>query len=231
MRTFIAAVLCATLAACGGGGSSGGSSPAAAPVSQAPKCTPLAVVKIQLFGDSTQWGKDGETQMQSVNNPTAVLQRLMDARFGPGAVTVEDRAVSGTTSGELLNGTDGLNKPWPGSVNADITVVNHGINDLFQKVPLETYKSNLRQINVTVYETQSPLADPRSPLGYPDAMRAVAAERGAPVADVDAYVRALPNWQAYLADGIHPNATLYGLIVTNALFPTLDPLVAKLKCQ
>jgi len=229
-KNLCAAALCLMLAACGGGGSSG--APVSAPVSQAPKCTPLAVVKIQLFGDSTQAGYDSETHTDSVNAPPIVLQRLMDARFGAGKVAVESRAVWGTTTVDLVNGTDGLNKPWPGSVNADITVVNMGINDMRLGVTLADYTANLRKIGVTVYETPNPVHDVdwMRP-GFPEAMRAVAAEKGAPVADVYNYVSNLPNWQTYVADGVHPNAPLYALIVTNVLQPKLEPMVAKLLCQ
>jgi lysophospholipase L1-like esterase len=67
--------------------------------------------------------------------------------------------------------------------------------------------------------------------GYPEAMKAVAAEKSAKVADVNSYVLNLPNWQTYVADGVHPNAPLYALIVTNVLQPKLEPMVSKLLCQ
>jgi lysophospholipase L1-like esterase len=191
-------------------------------------------VKIQINGDSVDWGRDGETGLQSVNAPVFALQRQMDARFGTGVVHVENRAVPGSRADQLIEGTDGLNLPWPGSVDAHITVANFGINDMFV-ADVPTYKANLRKLRgVTVFVTQNPISLPvwgETGQTYAQAMRDVAAELGTPVADVNAYVRSLPNWEAYEADNIHPNGTLYGLIVTNVLLPKLEPLVAKLRCE
>jgi len=220
-KNLCAAALCLMLAACGGGG---GDSPSAAPtpvVAQAPKCTPLAVVKIELTGDSTEYGIDGETfpYTQSPNNPTAVLQRLMDARFGAGAVLVEDHAVPGTRADQWVS--------FPG----DITVANYGINDMFVAT-IDEYKANLRKLDLKFYETPNPISYPGwNRPEYAQAMRDVAQEKGVPVIDTDAYVRGLPNWDSYLGDQIHPNGTLYGMIVQNVMFPKMEPMVAKLKCQ
>jgi len=232
----IGLALCVALAGCGGGGRG----PAPSPVSQsapiqsapdAPKCVPVAVVKIQLFGDSTQWGFDGETQAQAFHNPTDSLQNLMNARFGVGAVKVEDRAVGGTTSKQLFYGTDGLNKPWPQSVDADITVMNFGVNDSAWSVPFNDYVSYLSQMSPTVFETPN-LTTNGSPIDqYAQGMRDVAASLHKPVADVTAYMHSLPDWQSYVKDGVHPGDTLYALISYNVLYPTLEPLMAKLKCQ
>jgi hypothetical protein len=52
-----------------------------------------------------------------------------------------------------------------------------------------------------------------------------------PVADVDAYVRALPNWQRMIPDGTHPGAELHAMISANVLVPAVVPLVAKLRCE
>jgi lysophospholipase L1-like esterase len=56
----------------------------------------------------------------------------------------------------------------------------------------------------------------------------VAAAQHAPVADVDAWMRAQPNWQSLLsADGVHPTQAGYREIVLKVLMPTLEPLVEK----
>jgi lysophospholipase L1-like esterase len=229
--------LATLLAACGGGGGGDHGADAPAPVwtsqklSEPVTCDQPRVVKIQLFGDSTQWGLDGATNSKSANNPGDALQRLMDARYGVGRVAVENRAVGATTSANLLMGTDGLNKPWPQSVDADITLLNFGINDRIL-VPPGEYIDNLKRLTVSVYETPNPIhLDGSSVNNYAQWMREVAAEADAPVADANAYVRSLPNWQSDVPDGLHPNTELYGMIVENVLMPALVPLVERAACD
>jgi len=235
-KNLCAAALCLMLAACGGGGSSG--APVSAPVSQAPKCTPVAVVRIQLFGDSTMVGVDGATFTTAANAPSAALQTAMDRAFGMGAVTIQMRAVSGSNSTQLMAGTDGENQPWPGSVDAHIIVVNHGINDA-RFTSIDTYKADLLAFAkagpITFLET--PLPDAPNAYGtwdvtaFAQAMRDVAAQSGANLIDTNAYFLALPNWQSYLPDGVHPSNEGYGLITANKLIPAVMPAVAKLLCQ
>ena len=184
-------------------------------------------VRIQLFGDSTQWGWDGTTKLQVAQPPAALLQAAMDARFGAGAVIVTERAVSGSTSGALLLGTDGRNRPWPQEVDADIVVVNHGLNDGHLHAPLAVYRQQLALLHPTVFETPNPVTVDWDQPAYAAAMRAVAAQQHAPVADVDAWMRAQFRWQALLSDGLHPTQAGYRAIVLKVLMPTLEPLVVK----
>ncbi len=186
---------------------------------------PANPVRIQLFGDSTQFGYDGKTDKQTAHPPVVVLQSLMDARFGAGAVIVTERAVPGTASAQLLAGTDGRNRPWPQEVDADIVVVNHALNDAYTKVPLQKYAEQLRQLHPTVYETPNPVTIGWPSPQYARVMRQVAAEQHAPVADVEAWMRAQPHWQRHLTDGLHPDDATYGEIVRQVLMPTLEPLV------
>ncbi|HXD07832.1 MAG TPA: SGNH/GDSL hydrolase family protein [Burkholderiaceae bacterium] len=236
-------VLVLSLTACGGGGDDpttpySNGADAAAPAWQSQKvsdptiaCSNPRVVKIQLFGDSTMWGLDGETNTRSGNRPDLALQREMDARYGSGRVVVESRAVGGTYTTQLLDGTDGLNKPWPQSVDADITVLNFGINDRAYVVP-DQYAENLRRLNVKVYETPNPISVPAdSDNNYAQWMRQVAAEKSAVLADTNAYVRSLPNWTAYFGDKVHPNTALYGMIVHDVLLPAVVPLVESAACD
>lgn len=184
-------------------------------------------VRIQLFGDSTQWGYDGPTGRQVPHPPAQVLQALMDARFGAGRVTVTERAVPGTTAGELLAGTDGRNRPWPQEVDADIVVVNHALNDAGTHVPLQRYAAALARLHATVYETPNPVTVAWDWAPYADAMRHVAADQHAAVADVARWMLARPRWQASLTDGVHPDDATYGAIVREVLMPALVPLVDK----
>jgi acyl-CoA thioesterase I len=184
-------------------------------------------VRIQLFGDSTQWGYDRKTDRPVAQPPVAVLQSAMDARFGAGAVLVTERAVPGTTAGQLLAGTDGRNRPWPREVDADIVVVNHALNDSHGNVPLATYERQLAALHPTVFETPNPITVPWPTPPYVAAMRKVAAAQHAPLADVDAWMRAQPNWKSLLDDGVHPTQAGYREIVLKVLMPTLEPLVAE----
>jgi len=189
---------------------------------------PAKPVRIQLFGDSTQWGYDGKTEQPVAQPPVAVLQSAMDARFGRGAVLVTERAVPGTTSAQLLNGTDGRNRPWPREVDADIVVVNHALNDSHEHVPLATYERQIAALHPTVFETPNAITIDWPAPPYVAAIRQVASAQHAPVADVDAWMRAQPNWRSLLSDdGLHPTQEGYRQIVLKVLMPTLEPLVAK----
>ncbi len=193
---------------------------------------PAQPVRIQLFGDSTQWGYDSKTERPVAQPPVAVLQSAMDARFGAGAVVVTERAVPGTTSAQLLAGTDGRNRAWPKAVDADIVVVNHALNDSNERVPLARYERQLAALHPTVFETPNAITVNWPAAPYVAAMRKVAAQQHAPVADVDAWMRAQPDWKSLLSDdGLHPSQAGYRKIVLKVLMPTLEPLVAKLRAS
>jgi lysophospholipase L1-like esterase len=236
MKAWPVAMSLALLSACGGGGGGSETAPPldALPMLSATTCASTgAVVKVQLFGDSTQKGYGLDTV--GGKTPAAWLQADMDALFGDGAVTVESRAAAGTRLSQLLAGTDGQNLPWPGSVAADIVVVNHGINDAKYGTSLVDYRSMLEQLVRTspapvLLETSNPLAAiDMAP--YAQQMREVATQRSTTLADVYAYVFALPlNGLPYLVDGVHPSEDLYGYIVRHALVPALMPLVKAKRC-
>lgn len=231
--TALVATLLVTLSACGGGGES-----------EPTACTPRAV-RVQLFGDSTQAGFDGKTQMMANPTPAQVLQVEMDSRFGLGAVVVENRGVVGTDTRHILAGTDGKNLPWPQSATADVLVVNYGINDA-ARISLEQYRGNLRAIGAVrvIFETPNPQVSDAPPLAdaavgpFAQAMREVAAEKGYALADVNQYVLGLPGWDSYYlgpADQTHPSTELYRLIVVNVLASVVGqqvaPLVKVFSCQ
>jgi lysophospholipase L1-like esterase len=192
-----------------------------------PRCTPK-VVTVQLVGDSTQFGVDGATYtigyLRATEPPDVVLQQILDARFGAGSTIVTNSGVSGSST------------QWPPgilAVNADVTVVNFGINDSYT-VPIEAYKSTLRILYPTIYETPNPVDRDFAPLAgveaYAQAMRDVAAEMHVPVADVMAYAL-VHDWRSKEPDLIHPSNAFYREIVTNVLAPVVIQQVAnKLHC-
>ena len=229
MRYIVASALLALLTACGGGGSD---APTAAP-QQA--CIPQAQVRVQLFGDSTQEGWDGGTRQAAVYTPAVALQLALDARYGRGKTLVTSRARSGTTAFELVNGTDGTNQPWPRSVDADIVVVNHGINDAthYGGSMLPQYRAALEQLAkapaVVVFETPN-IVKGWDLAPYAQTMRDVAAAHRLAVADTYKFTSELPDWQILIPDWAHPSSELYKRIAEQVLYPTITPIVDKMLC-
>ena len=230
-RLAVMAAACAVLVACGGEALT---LPPLEPLSPLACTSTGATVRMQLYGDSTQAGTAAGRGLRG-RTPAIWLQADMDALFGAGAVVVEDRAVPSTTARQLLDGTDGENGPWPTSVDADIAVVNHGINDAGHGATTDEYKARLEALLVAparvVLETPNPTKGfDMEP--YAKAMREVAAARGAPLADTFTYVAELPGGgTSYLSDWAHPTEDLYGHIVRYALVPTLTPLVRAKRCR
>jgi len=214
-RLAAAAAICFALTACGGGGSDTPST-----------CSPHPV-SIALFGDSTQVGAYN----------AGALQRYLEARFGKDGFSLELRAVPGTTSQQAIDGTDGLNLPWPQSVHADIVMSNFGINDAYAPlgVTQEQFRANLRKlasVAVAVLETPSPTtADVYDTAPMAVIVREVAAEKHVALADVQAYVLSVPDWKDHLPDGIHPDAALHELIAQNITGPVLAKAVEVARCR
>jgi lysophospholipase L1-like esterase len=218
-RAALALLLALALQACGGGATE--------------QCT--YPVRIQLFGDSTQWGYlAGGNGARADEYPEKVLQGLMDARFGEGCVSVSTRAVSGTNSQHLLAGTDGLNLPWPESVSADIVVINHGVNDVAWGIDAATYRGNLRKLsharNAAVV-LQTPLPVSTASVSYASDMLSVATEEHVVVADANAYAQRQQNWWKYAPDGVHATSEGYRRVATDAVMPVLEPIVLRILQQ
>jgi lysophospholipase L1-like esterase len=226
MKLPLAVLLALAVIGCGGGGSAEPTKQAAA------SCEPI---RVQLFGDSTMAGFDGATFI-TTQSPAIHLQEAMDAKFGKGAVTVESRGASNTTSAQLIAGTDGVNPPWPHGVHADIIVVNHGINDAQVATGIDQYRTNLRTFAAgpwrTLFMTPTPNWDRAIlPDDYAQAMRDEAAALAAPVADAHAYMMQMPGWRNLVPDGIHPTADGYYRIVRDVLAPAVEPLVVSMRCR
>jgi lysophospholipase L1-like esterase len=222
-KNAIVALAALAIAACGGGGSDPAPS---TPPDAAPTCKP--VVTVQLFGDSTQW----------LAFDDGAIQAVLAARFG-NRVIVTNQAVPGTTSAELVAGTDGLNPPWPGNLTADVAIVNHGINDASHHTPEADYAANLRAfaagngVTRVVLETPNPVASWHTQNdAYTAIGREVAADTGTPLADVQAYVLGLPDWVQLLNDdGVHPSPELQRLIAENVTGPALAPIIERILCR
>lgn len=191
-------------------------------------------LRVQLFGDSTMVGHDGELSRVVEPTPAVLLQRALDARFGRGRVIVESRAVSSTTSVQLIDGKDRRNKPWPASVAADLIVVNHGINDAHFGTPLPAYRANLGRFAAAgvplILQTPVPGygRDFPPPDEYAAAMREEAERLGVPVADVFEFFVSRPGWKNLVPDGVHPNAEGYALLVGEVLAPVVGDVLAEL---
>jgi lysophospholipase L1-like esterase len=231
----------------GCGGADDASTPAVA------ACVPHDPVVIQLFGDSTQAGYtttlDG-TSVIVAHNPADELQAYFTGLYGAGKVIVSSRAVGGTTAKELVAGTDHLNAPWPGSVMADIVVVNHGINDLTHDgavleldpdgypkhvtiLPegLSSYRAALATLAkapaVVIFETPNAVKV-YDIAPYAQMMRDVAAEQGLAVADTYAFT---VDKTDQLSDWAHPTDALYASIAAKVVEPVVGLVVAALLCK
>ena len=205
--TALVSIFCfLILTACGGGADSPAMTDTPTSVPAAPPPT------IQLFGDST---------MRMVSFP-------LIAQYGS---RMTNRAVNGSSSTQLVTGTDGLNAPWPGSVTARYVIVNHGLNDGLpaRRITLDAYRANLEVLasapgaEVIFQTPMQSLMPGRDMTDYTATMREVAAARGLRVIDMFACFQAVPGWRSMLYDGTHPNAA--GLDVMMACMrPTIDSL-------
>lgn len=214
------------LAACGGGDAG----------QDDPPC--LTTVTIQLFGDSTQLGSPPRWEAKG-DLPEPLLQAALDAEFGAGTTMVIARGVGATTSQELRDGTDTLNKPWPQSVAADFVLINHGINDMrgvegvTPAVGEAQFEANLRffaQTPGVILET--PIrpwnAEPKD---YAVITRRVAAELGLPLIEIRKTVQEYPDWCAVFSpDCVHLNDAGKQFVIRQAIMPVLRPLVASRLC-
>jgi len=89
-------------------------------------------VLISMYGDSTMqgWTKETGVGTLSPRNVPAELQAFLTA--GGYSATVTNLGTFGTTTGNLLNGTNGVPRSWIAemtSSTAQIVVINEGLND------------------------------------------------------------------------------------------------------
>lgn len=206
-------------------------------------------VPIACFGDSTMWGADpANLGVQVAQTPPQALQDLLRKYFGNTAATVANNAISGTTSAQMLAGTDGSGSTFAAKMavsTAQVVYCNHGRNDANGTVGNTTpaqYKANLITIVKTIrlFGKMPVLVTPNPnwPLVgriqawsepvklYAAIMRQVAAEYAVALVDnFDLVQRQLASGrvttQALIPDGIHPSAATYAQIGRNLALPVV----------
>ncbi|MDN8030072.1 SGNH/GDSL hydrolase family protein [Burkholderia multivorans] len=231
MKGVLASLLGALVVACSGcgGGGDGGAAPATTQAS-APQ-----MVVIESYGDSTTqgWQVVNGTGQVTVNSAPAVLQNLLQDRFGT-TVSVSNNGVGATEASQLLNGTDGVHPTWQNQMatsKAQIITLNFGLNDAYYTMAKKDgiasespadFASTMTQLiqiarasgkQVILFEpnpTCEPIRQPLMP-AYVDALRQVAAAQQVPiVGEFDAFL-AMPNWAAMLSDCLHPTDPGYAM--------------------
>lgn len=211
-------------------------------------------VTIACFGDSTMWGADpANLAAQVAEPPPQALQATLRKYYGNTAATVTNNAISGTTSDQMLRGTDGSGSTFAAKMavsGAAVVFCNHGINDADGTVGNTTpaqYKANLvtfiricRQYGKTpVLVTPNPnwsiggrVQSRAEPVKlYASIMRQVAQEHGVALVDTFDWVqRQLASGkvttQALLGDGIHPTAACAAQNGRNLAIPLVGQIRA-----
>jgi len=165
--------------------------------------------------------------------PDFLLFKNLEKEFDLAVLT---RSVGNSTSGTLLQGTDGVNGPWPDGIEAEIVVINHGLNDARNGVSVVDYKNNLKQLRellpkekIVIWQTpiNIDISNPYTnfmPVGtnnlslYAKAMTEVANDYGDYIVDVYNYIELKNHLDI---DGIHPTQEGYRLIVEELLQPVV----------
>lgn len=198
------------------------------------------VIYIELFGDSIVCGRDpdqippadgvcsvNDIVAGRVNQPPGELITILLPQY---RMSVTTRSVGNSTSGNLLLGTDGVNSVWPDDIEANIVLINHGLNDALQAVPVNNYKENLidlrrglsdHQLVVWQTPTRNTMVDVAP---YVQAMKEVAQEFDDTVAD--AY--SMPGWLELLPDGMYPRQLGYVRLVDLVIAPAINKAILKL---
>ena len=189
---------------------------------------PVRNYRIELFGDGIICGRNPafkadalfyacltDQQTGRVTNPPDSL--LFDSLNQKFRVSVTTRSREGSTSTELLQGTDGVNAAWPDNIQADIVVINHGLMDAKFGTPLDVYRQNLTNMRnlltadqIVIWMTPTKIDVANSHVNwasfggttnidaYAQVMRDVAKIYGDPVADANG----INNWLFYLRNNI-----------------------------
>jgi lysophospholipase L1-like esterase len=195
-------------------------------------------ISIELFGDSIMCGRDPDRTPPAggVCSGDYITARVPDppdqllAKFLPQyKLEVTTRSVGGSTSGNLLQGTDGVNAAWPDDIQANIVVINHGLNDARYGISINNYRNNLLALRqglpadkIIVWQTptQSLLVNTAP---YAATMINVASQFGDIVADA----HSIDNWTSRLPDGVHPRQLGYAELVDLCLSNAVNQAVVR----
>ena len=166
--------------------------------------------------------------------PDYLLYQSLSDQFG---VAITTRSVTGSDSTQLLLGQDGVNRVWPDDIEADIVLINHGIADARNNIPLSVYKNNLRALRnrlpkekIIVWITPTPVNSnlatwaqnsSNSIADYARAMKEVARQFGDYLVDA----HSIPNWLSYInQDGVHASQQGYQ-VYANTIIPVLKQAI------
>lgn len=206
-------------------------------------------VTIACFGDSTMWGDTG-AGVQVSTPPPSSLQDILRRFYRNTAATVTNNAISGTTSSEMLAGTDGSGSTFEAKMaasSATVVMCNHGINDAvgLNPVTASQYRLNLTKfVRICRFYGKTPVIVtpiPNWPVNtrpiarcealkhFATIAREVAKQMG--VALVDQYIwieRMLATGKqtslTLMPDGVHPSAAVYAQMGRNLAIPILGQI-------
>lgn len=203
---------------------------------------------ISCYGDSTMWGATvGDLGNQSASNPPKMLSEALNLLYGV-AITVNNRAISGTTLRQMMTGTDGSGTPFSqkiglGGVDQDTAVIycNHGINDSQLNGDILQYRKDLVEFvricriaeKVPVLVTPNPnpalliideLKSKRL-YNYVKTMRDVAEKMGVDIVDQFYFFEASTNLfriEEIVPDGAHLSPDAYRQAGYNLAIPLIS---------
>jgi len=196
-------------------------------------------IYIELFGDSIICGRDPDVfdplcgVCSNVDSVTARVAQppgaLIEFFLPQYKLVIITRSSGHSTSEQLLNGTDGVNERWPDNIDANVVVINHGMNDAKNNVPVQQYKNNLIALReklgdgrIMVWQTPT-VNKYWNTNPYAVAMREVAVQYGDLVADANR----LPGWLDKLPDGLHPRQLGYAELVDVCLSSQLNSAILR----
>jgi acyl-CoA thioesterase I len=221
---------------------------AAAGASAHAAATPASdrTIIIDAQGDSTMWGyqtsDDFKKSWQTPNNPPALLQAALRARFGP-HVIVQNNGVPGATLVDREKGVNGYGQPYAqfaATSPAHIVIVNFALNDADNHVkePPAAFRAHLmRFIEQSQGAGRIVVLEEPNPVDY--AVNTTIVPRYVAVVDEMAkhyrlalirqygYIGAMHDWRSLLIDGVHPTDALYRLKAERQR-EVVEPIVAKL---
>lgn len=193
-------------------------------------------IKIMWCGNSTALGlvpaKWGIATYYTANKPSAVAERILNARLGVQQCSIENVAIGGTTLAQWLNGAvvGGIVMPsWSqrmAATDASIVVVHVGINDAFiPGITNADFAAELAALcSITASYGKKLLFATDNPISYSAAHNTIlwglmntarvnCPQVGVQVIDFnDAIARHVDTWPQFLADTIHPDETLYNFM-------------------